>query len=173
MKSRELPRLSEISLHILDIATNSVDAGASLVSIEIDEDDEKYAVTIADDGVGMPAEILGKAADMGFSTKPGNSGLGLFLLKKAAERTSGSFFMESRYEKEYPNSHGTTVRAVFMKGGAESLPMGDIASTLESLVTASPAADISFTHTKKDNAVRFDTREIKKRVLPSDTHHKT
>lgn len=52
--------LPEISLHILDVAENSVRAGATLVRIEVlaDTAENTLSVTIADNGCGMSEEQL-------------------------------------------------------------------------------------------------------------------
>ena len=50
--------MPEIALNILDVAENSVRAGAKVVTItvEIDEAADTLGVTIADDGCGMSEE---------------------------------------------------------------------------------------------------------------------
>ena len=55
--------MKELSLNILDIAENSVRAGAKLITITIDEDDETLKVTISDDGCGMTEEVLRNVTD--------------------------------------------------------------------------------------------------------------
>ena len=45
--------MKELSLNILDIAENSVIAGASLVQILLRETPERLTLTIADNGCGM------------------------------------------------------------------------------------------------------------------------
>lgn len=153
MTRKELPEL-DISLHILDVAMNSLDAGASFIDITVDENDEKIAVSVTDNGVGMDADILKKAADNGFSTKPGNSGLGLFLLRRAAERTGGSFSVRSEKDR------GTIISAVFMKN-EKCPPTGDLPATTEAIIAVSEATDIRVIHNSPSERVCFDTREIR------------
>ena len=50
--------MKELSLNILDIAENSVKAGATLTEITVEETDSRLALTVKDDGCGMTEEIL-------------------------------------------------------------------------------------------------------------------
>lgn len=61
----------ELSMHILDIVENSIRAGATLVSIAIEEDLEgdRFRIEITDDGSGMDAETCRKAVDPFYTTK--------------------------------------------------------------------------------------------------------
>ncbi|MBQ7075808.1 MAG: ATP-binding protein [Clostridia bacterium] len=52
--------MKELSLHILDIAQNSITADATLVEIEIVEDTKKdiLTITVKDNGKGMSEDFL-------------------------------------------------------------------------------------------------------------------
>ncbi len=52
--------MRELSLNILDIAQNSISAGASLITIEISEETRGHlmTLTVSDNGCGMDAEQL-------------------------------------------------------------------------------------------------------------------
>ena len=52
--------MRELSLHILDILQNSVEAGATRVELTIDEDlgADRLTITIKDNGRGIPPEKL-------------------------------------------------------------------------------------------------------------------
>ena len=47
--------MRELSLNILDIAQNSISAGASLITIEVSEDTKEHllSLTVSDNGCGM------------------------------------------------------------------------------------------------------------------------
>ena len=108
--------MKELSLNILDITENSVKAGATLTSIIIDETADQLTITITDDGCGMSEEILKGVEDPFYTTRTTRKvGLGIPLLKMAAEMTSGNFKISSKSKEQYPNSHGTVVKAVFNK----------------------------------------------------------
>ncbi len=86
--------LPEISLNILDIAQNSISAGASLIAITVENrsDAQRLRVVIEDDGRGMSAEALARVEDPFYTTRNTRSvGLGIPFFKQEAECTGGSF----------------------------------------------------------------------------------
>jgi len=54
--------LNELSLYILDLVQNSIEAGASLVKIKIAEDlkEDLFTITIEDNGRGIPQDVIDK-----------------------------------------------------------------------------------------------------------------
>lgn len=153
--------MEELSLHILDIAENSISAGASLVFITIEETNEAYAVTVSDNGTGMKKEILQKCETPYFSTK-GSRGIGISLFKREAEKTGGNIKISSKFIDDFPNSHGTKIEALFYKNHEASLPLGDISASVAALILGSEETDIVFVHEMPNNRIVFDTREIRK-----------
>ena len=55
--------MKELSLNILDIAENSVRAGALLIEISVIETEDTLKLTVKDDGCGMTEEILRNVTD--------------------------------------------------------------------------------------------------------------
>ena len=57
--------MQELSMNILDVAENSVRAGASLVEITVDRQpvNDLMTITISDNGCGMSPEQLKKVSD--------------------------------------------------------------------------------------------------------------
>jgi nitrogen fixation/metabolism regulation signal transduction histidine kinase len=57
--------MREISLHLLDIAENSVAANAKNIKLLVCEDlqDDKLTASVMDDGKGMSAEMAAKVVD--------------------------------------------------------------------------------------------------------------
>ena len=90
--------MKELSLNILDIAQNSLRAGAAHVEIALaDRADGLRALTVTDDGSGMDAALLSRVTDPFSTTRTTRPvGLGLPLLKLAAEQTGGTLTVESR-----------------------------------------------------------------------------
>ena len=154
--------MKELSLNILDIAENSVRAGANLTSITINEDDEVIKVTISDDGCGMTEEVLRNVTDPFCTTRTTRKvGLGIPLLKLAAEQTGGEVTIVSRHESEYPDTHGTTTSATFFKNHIDMTPLGDISATVVTLIQCNPHIDFLFTHHFGGKTVSLDTRELR------------
>ncbi len=154
--------MKELSLNILDIAENSLKAGASLTEISIDEDMDTLSITIKDDGCGMPPEILRSVCDPFYTTRTTRRvGLGIPLFKMAAEMTGGSFDIISKVATDDDENHGTTVRASFIKGHLDFTPLGDVISTLTTLIQGHPDRDFLFTHTIGEKEISLDTRELR------------
>ena len=154
--------MKELSLNVLDIAENSVKAGAKLIRILLDETDDTLTMTVADDGCGMREEIVRGVMDPFYTTRTTRKvGLGIPLLKLAAEQTGGNVHVTSRHESEYPDSHGTETVALFYKNHIDFTPMGDIISTVTTLIQGSPDIDFEFRHTSKEHKVLLDTRQMR------------
>ncbi len=154
--------MKELSLNILDIAENSLKAGALLTEISIIEDDKTLVLTIADDGCGMTQQVLKTAADPFYTTRTTRKvGMGISLLKLEAEMTGGSFNIESRHISDYPQDHGTKVTAKFYKNHIDCIPLGDAVASITTLIQGHPDSDFVFFHKTGDKEVHLDTRELR------------
>ena len=154
--------MKELSLNILDVAENSVKAGASLTQILIDEDQEKLTLSIIDDGCGMSSEIVRSVIDPFYTTRTTRKvGLGVPLLKLAAEQTEGEFFIASKVVDEFSDDHGTKVVAVFNKKHIDFTPLGDVISSLTTLIQGHPDTDFLFIHHFDEKEVNLDTRQLR------------
>ncbi len=118
----------------MDIAQNSLAAGAKNILISLVWESDALDVRIADDGCGMEPSLLTSAAEP-FSTTRGTRrvGLGLPLFKLAAEQTGGSFNLSSRA------GAGTTVCARYIVSHIDAPPLGDTAARLSPLSRARPS----------------------------------
>jgi anti-sigma regulatory factor (Ser/Thr protein kinase) len=149
--------MRDISLHILDIAENSIRAGASLVTIsmELDKSKDTLTVGIEDNGCGMSEEMLARVkSPFATSRTTRNVGLGIPLFTAGVENTGGSLEIASSPGK------GTKLTAVYKYSHIDRPPMGDIAETIYTLTLLNPQIDFVFS-AKKDDAFLYDTREIK------------
>ncbi len=160
--------MKELSLNILDIAENSVKARATLVQILIEETDELLTMTIRDDGCGMTEEILEGVTNPFYTTRTTRKvGMGIPLLKMAAEQTGGTLRIESRHESTHPVDHGTDVTATFYKNHIDYTPMGDVISSVTTLIQGHPETDFLFRHQKGREAAELDTRQVRE-ILGSE-----
>ena len=154
--------MKELSLNILDIAQNSVKAGAHTVRISLNETPETLTVRIADDGCGMKEDFLRCVADPFTTTRTTRSvGMGIPLFKLAAEQTEGAFSITSKHIDEYPDGHGTVTEASFFKNHLDYTPLGDVVSTMTVLIQGSPEIRWVFTHQTGAGDVSLDTDELK------------
>ena len=153
--------MKELSLNILDITENSVKAGATLTEIRITETDSVLELTITDNGCGMSDETVKSVINPFYTTRTTRKvGLGIPLLKLAAEQTGGKIEIESQTE-ECSNSHGTRVMALFHKNHIDFTPLGDVISTVTTLIQGHPDRDFLFIHSVNGNEIRLDTRELR------------
>lgn len=153
--------MEDISLHILDIAENSIGAGATLIKISIIEDSKNdlLLVEIEDNGKGIHEELIKKVLDPFYTTRTTRKvGLGLSLLAQSAKEADGDMSIKS--EKDA----GTVVSAYFKHSHIDRKPLGNIADTMLVLITGNPDRDFLFTYRKDDFEYMLDTREIKREL---------
>lgn len=154
--------MKELSLNILDITMNSVKAGADEIYITINETEETFSFSVKDNGCGMSEEFVKKVVDPFCTTRTTRKvGLGIPLLKLAAEQTGGFIEIHSREEALFPDSHGTETKALFYKNHMDFTPLGDIVSTLVTLIQGSPDLNFYYTHDNCGKLVTLSTKELK------------
>lgn len=135
--------MEDLALHILDIARNSVEAGATRVEIRVDEDaaQNRLRIAVTDNGRGMDEATASRATDPFFTTRRTRVvGLGLPLLRQAAEAAGGGLTLASA-----PGS-GTRLEARFELGHVDRAPLGDVETTVLVLLASHPDVDLDWTH---------------------------
>jgi len=155
--------MREIALHLLDIAENSAAAASKNVSIQVHEDllRDRLTACVIDNGRGMDAETARQVQDPFYTTRTTRKvGLGIPLLKLAAEQADGSFSLQSEPGK------GTRVEAEFRHSNIDRMPLGDLSSTFLTMLIAHPEIDWTFMYqvTEKDSQSRdfvFESAELK------------
>lgn len=160
--------MPEISLNILDVAENSTRAKASLVEITVDADtaSDRLTIVIKDNGCGMTEEQVAQVTDPFFTSRTTRKvGLGVPFFKYAAESTGGSFSIKSR------PGEGTAVTAVFVLSHIDRMPLGDITSTIHTLIVYHPKTDFLYRYSYNGTAFTLDTREFRQILgdVPFDT----
>lgn len=149
--------MEDISLHILDIAENSVTSGATLITITIDEKivEDSFIVTIEDNGKGMSEEFVKNVLDPFCTTRTTRKvGFGLPFLAQSARETGGDIRIESVPSK------GTIVTAVFIPSHIDMKPLGNITDTITTLIAGNPQVDFLFTYSRDSRTYELDTRQI-------------
>lgn len=150
--------MREISLNILDVAENSLKAGADTVEIDVafSERENTLTVIVSDNGCGMTKEQVKNVTDPFYTTRTTRKvGLGVPLFKMAAEMSGGSFEISSVLGK------GTTLTAVFKTDSVDFVPLGDIASTVELLCVSNPKVNIVFKEHGNNDSFTFESRKIR------------
>lgn len=149
--------MKEVSLHLLDIAQNSVAAGAKHIDLLLEETAAgDCRLAIADDGKGMTPEFLAQVTDPFTTTRTTRKvGMGLPLFRLMAEQTGGRLEIESQ-----PGA-GTTVTALFRTGHIDCPPMGDLPSTVALLIQGAPEVEWTYRHVTPRGSFTLDTRELR------------
>ena len=150
--------MEDISLHILDIAENSVNAGAKKVEVSIKEDKaaDRFTLRIEDDGKGITAK---KIADPYFTGKTGKKfGLGIPLLAQAARECDGRISIDSRKPR------GTSITADFRMSHADMKPLGDVGSTIAVLACGHPETDFMVRYERDGSEFSLDTGQLREKL---------
>jgi anti-sigma regulatory factor (Ser/Thr protein kinase) len=154
--------MDDLSLHILDVAENSVTAGASVVEITVEEipEENRLSLSITDDGRGMDEATLQAALDPFMTTKKKakSVGLGLPFLAESAQIAGGYLKVES-----IPGA-GTRVTATMEYDNIDRRPLGNLADTIVTLVVGYPEVDFRYVHTMGKRQFVFTTWEFKEKL---------
>lgn len=150
--------MRELSLHILDVIQNSIEAGASQVKVLIEENmaDDYIAITIGDNGKGMESRLLRKVCDPFVTSRTTRKvGLGLPLIKMSAEHCDGYFTVQSAPGK------GTEVQFSFKHSHWDRPPLGDIAQTIRNIIVVNPDLQLIYRHMVDDKMFQVDSGKIR------------
>lgn len=148
----------DIAMHIMDIAQNSIRAGATCIEISIQEETNEYTLQlrVKDNGIGMSKASLDKVIDPFYTTRTTRRiGLGVPLLKMTCEQAGGYFNIKSG------DKAGTIVNAVYKTDHPDCLPLGDIAGYIVLLLIANPEIRFIYRYKINDNEFCIDTDELR------------
>lgn len=149
--------MRDISLHILDIAENSIRAGSTLISISmaVDKANDDLVIMIDDNGSGMSKEMLEHVKSPFTTSRTTRKvGLGIPLLTASCEASGGHLDIASEPGK------GTKLTAHLGYSHIDRPPLGDIAETLATLTIMNPSIDFAFSANSVE-VFEYDTRQIK------------
>ena len=150
--------MRDLSLHILDLMQNSIRAQAAVVSLSVLLNEEGIlSIIIEDDGTGMSEELLSRVQSPFATTRTTRKvGLGIPMMMENCRLTGGDLHLESEKGK------GTTLTATLDTRSIDCLPLGDLAGTVATLVTANPDRPEFTLHCLSPRGeMQFDTREIR------------
>lgn len=153
--------MEELALHILDLAQNSLAAGATVLAITVAEDvaADRLTITIADNGRGMEPEFVRRVLDPFTTTRPTRRvGLGLSLLAMTARQCEGDVKIESE------KGQGTRVTATFRLRHWDRPPLGDLPATLVTILAGAPNLDLTYRHTVAGRTFSFSARKVREEL---------
>jgi signal transduction histidine kinase len=155
--------MHDLSLYLLDIIENSVRAGATRIRVGVaaDRAADTLAITVEDDGPGLPVTPR-EALDPFYTTKKGKkTGLGLSLFRQAAEAAGGGLSVEPSTDLG-----GVAVRAWMGLDNVDRPPLGDVATSILTMVATNPAIDFTVELADGDERTQLRGSELPQR-LPS------
>lgn len=150
--------MRDLSMHVLDIAQNSIKAKARLVTVAFDADPNgKLTFSVRDDGCGMSPDFLSRVTDPFTTSRTTRKvGLGIPMLKQSAEMCGGTFGIESEV------GVGTYIHATFDTRNIDCIPLGDICDSLLTLVVLNPdEPEFLFRASSPESEATFDTRQLR------------
>ncbi len=150
--------MRELALHILDIAENSISANADEIKIIVEENLELdlLRIFVQDNGKGMDPEKLAKVIDPFVTSRTTRKvGLGIPFFKAAAEACDGTFNIQST------PGEGTIINVSFKHSHIDRMPLGNISSTLQTLIIGTPNIHWIFEYYFNGNSFVFDDKPIK------------
>lgn len=153
--------MEDLALHMLDIAQNALEAGASRVELVVaeDVDGDRFDFELRDNGRGMTPEAVQQVLDPFFTTRTTRRvGMGLSLLAQAARAAGGDLTIESK------PGEGTRVHAWFQRSHVDRAPLGDLEGTLMALMAGNPDVDVRVAHAVGTHRWALSSQEIAGRV---------
>ena len=150
--------MTELSLHILDVANNSTRANAKNVEIDViaSEKDDSLIITIVDDGDGMSEELLNRVTDPFATTRSTRRvGLGVPLFQQSAIQTGGEFKIESK------RGEGTKVTAKYVLSSIDRMPLGDLPGTMATLIGGAEQTEFTLRYIVNEREYEFSTVPIR------------
>jgi hypothetical protein len=144
---------------IADLTQNAVEAGASVINVDVDESNDALSFEIRDNGKGMSPALLEKVKDPfytdGIKHPSRKVGLGIPFLIQTATETGGSWSLEST------QGAGTTIGGRFSKANIDTPPVGDIPGLFRQILSQSGPFEMIITRKKADG---LDYRVVRSEI---------
>lgn len=143
--------MPELSLYILDISYNSIEANAKNIEIVINDTTDNIDLIIIDDGLGDNSLEEKVLQTDNYSTKHRGYGLKSFI--HYINEVNGTYSITSSKDE------GTIIKANFPKENL--IPLGDISKTIVTLIQKVQAINYLFRYYNNNKQFILDTKKIK------------
>lgn len=153
--------MKELSLHLLDIAENSINANANHITIIVEENtiNDRLILKVIDNGKGMTEKMAQQIVDPFVTERTTRKvGLGIPLLKAAAELCNGYLKVSSEI------GVGTELVVEFQRSHIDRMPLGDLTETLIHLVVGNPKTNWTFEYRVNEEVYEFDDQLLKQEL---------
>ena len=148
--------MKDLSLHILDVTRNSVEANAREISVSMIVDADRWLTIIFEDnGCGMSPEMVKNVTDPFVTTRTTRKvGMGLPFLLMSAEMTGGALSVESEL------GIGTKVTASFDLKHLDCMPLGNLGSVFSQLLGGNPDKKFIFKFATSEDEFTLNSEEV-------------
>ena len=83
---------------VKELVENAIDAGATEIRVEIEKGGKKL-IRVADNGSGIPQNMIEKVFSPNFTTKTSGMGLGLAISKNIIDATGGQIYFKTKADQ--------------------------------------------------------------------------
>ncbi|HWR40943.1 MAG TPA: ATP-binding protein [Patescibacteria group bacterium] len=149
--------MRELSLHILDLVQNSIEANATTVKLEVIEDrsDDRLIIRVTDNGRGMDEKIRQLVIDPFITTRTTRRiGLGLPLMEMSSKRCDGYLHIDS------VPGQGTTVEAMYRHSHLDRPPLGNMVETIKTILVANSELHFTYHHSVNGRTFSISSLEL-------------
>ena len=149
--------MRELTLHILDLVQNTIEAGATRAKLEIAEDEraDSLVIRVTDNGRGMDEKLKNSVTDPFTTTRTTRKvGLGLPLIDMSTKQCGGYLKIDSK------QGEGTTVEAMYRRSHLDRPPMGNLVDTIKTILVGNPNFQFIYDHKVNDREFTFSSAEI-------------
>jgi hypothetical protein len=153
--------MHDLSLHILDMIENSLHAKSTVVAIdlEIDRHSDLLVVRVEDNGEGIRVPPEQALNPFYTTSKKKKVGLGLSFFKSAAEMAGGKLTLSHSQ-----GLGGVVVEARMMLTHIDRPPLGELASTISTMILLNPDVDFRLSIRSGNRARHFSLSEFIKQT---------
>ena len=150
--------MKSLDLHIIDITHNSLRAGATEITIEMEDSEAKdlLSIKIIDNGCGMPEDMIEAINSRFYSCrKERKIGMGIALLKFHSELCNGKFYLKSKV------GVGTEIYASYQRSHIDLQPKGDLPGCFASFICQYQNINFIIRYITDEGTFELSTAEVK------------
>lgn len=153
--------MRELSLHILDLARNCIEAGATMIELSVTEDvaADRLVIEVRDNGRGMDAQTVARATDAFYTTRSTRRfGLGLALFQATCEQSGGRVDIHSQ------PGVGTVVQGTMQLSHPDRPPLGNMGAALQALAVEAAGKRLRYRHAVNGATFELDSQAIQQEL---------
>ena len=150
--------MKSLDLHIIDITHNSIRAGATEITIEMEDSAARdlLSIKIIDNGCGMPEEMIEAINDRFYSCrKERKIGMGIALLKYHSQLCDGQFYLKSKV------GVGTEIYASYKRFHIDLQPRGDLSGCFASFICQYQDINFIIRYIMDEGTFELSTADVK------------